>query len=241
MAARSHALVGEDPRGEATSQIVPVNNSNLRRSNKRANRDRRLGRPASHAQSYNISGSWPRASVSNQANTLIQVNLEYSVTAFATSIVTPTLGSLLTSLSNYAGYANFATLFDQYRFVQIEAWINPPASQATPGTPEIGTWISVVDLDDSGAPASYAACSAAQGAMQTSVLSAHYHRWKPAVDVALYSGAFTSYGNLQDQWIDCSSAGVNQYGLKYAVSATSTAMTFNVIFRATVEFRGISA
>lgn len=193
------------------------------------------------ARTYNITQEWPRASVGNQRDIILRVNLEYSVTALTTNLVSTTLGSLLTSLSNYSGYAKFADLFDQYRFVSIEAWINPPASQSTPGAPEIGTWVTTVDLDDSTAPATYAACSMAQGAMQTSVLSAHYHRWKPSIDVAAYSGVFTSYANMTDQWIDCSSASVNQYGLKYAVSATSTAMTFNVIYRAVVEFRGISA
>jgi hypothetical protein len=218
--------------------IFPKQNRN---KNKKTNRGPKGGLALGTAKSYNITQTWPRASNGDQRQQLLRVNLEYSVTAFATSIVSPTLGSLLTSLSNYAGYAKYADLFDQYRFVSIEAWINPPASQSTPGAPEIGTWVTTVDLDDSTAPASYAGCSMAQGAMQTSVLSAHYHHFKPSIDVAAYSGVFTSYANLTDQWIDCSSASVNQYGLKYAVSATSTAMTFNVIYRAVVEFRGISA
>lgn len=153
----------------------------------------------------------------------------------------PTLSSIIFALSNLAGFNRYTDLFDQYRVVGAEIWINPSASQSTPGAPEIGTWVSCVDLDDALAPSNYAACSMAQGALQTSVLAAHYHSWVPAVDLALYAGAFTNYGNVQNQWIDCSSSGVYQYGVKYAVSATSTAITFNFILRARVEFRGISA
>lgn len=171
---------------------------------------------------------------------MLTTYLEYSATAFTTSTVAPVLNALYTSLTNYSLASSYTALFDQYRFLEIEMWVNPSCSMATPGAPEGGTWVSAVDYDDSSAPASYTALSGKQGAMQTSVLTAHYHKFKPKIALAAYSGAFTSYASAADQWIDCSSNGVAQYGLKFAVSATSTAITFNVIYRARVQFRGIA-
>lgn len=218
-------------------QIFPASNFQRRVTGRKQNKQ---AVPRALARTYNLAEVWPHASDGSQRRQLITVDLEYSAGLATSSTLSATLGSIISSLSNYAGYASYTGLFDQYRFDQLEVWINPAVSVATPDFPEQGTWVTAVDLDDSSSPGSYQAVSMAQGAMQTSVLACHYHKWVPAIDMAAYSGAFTSYANLTGQWVDCSSPGVNQYGIKYAISTTTRAIAFNFILRARVSFRGIA-
>jgi len=55
--------------------------------------------------------------------------------------------------------------------------------------------------------------------------------------VAAYAGSFTSYANMEPQWIDCASPSVQHYGFKCAVNPTGVAMTFDLIGKIWVQFR----
>jgi len=48
---------------------------------------------------------------------------------------------------------------------------------------------------------------------------------QPRVANALYSGAFTSFGQVKNQWVDMASQTVQHYGLKYGIFAATTAAT----------------
>ena len=39
----------------------------------------------------------------------------------------------------------------------------------------------------------------------------------PRISTAAYSGAFTSYTNTKAPWIDCNSAGVQHFGIKFGI------------------------
>jgi len=155
-----------------------------------------------------------------------------------------------TSLSVYYGtyftinsldqISQLSAVFDQYRIVEIEAWIIPTNIGST-GTSGGGNGLlhSVIDYDDA-----IVLSSEGQALDYTNVLSTpsnegHYRRFTPHAAVAVYSGAFTSYGNVEAPWIDLASTSVQHYGLKTVVTQVNTAFAYNVVYRYHMEFRNV--
>jgi len=170
------------------------------------------------------------------SNPIIRVEMTVQQTAFTTSnVATVFYGNYLT-LSSFSGYTEYTSLFDQYRFDEIECWIEPFESQSTVAA-LTGTFVSAVDLDDANAPTNLSNVETKQGAITTNGQAGHYHRWKPHMAVAVYSGAFTSFANAPCGWIDCASNGVQMYGVKAAITATTAAIPYSFIAKALVSFR----
>jgi hypothetical protein len=66
---------------------------------------------------------------------------------------------------------------------------------------------------------------------------------KPRVAMAAYNGTFVGYANMpEDTWLDCATANVQHYGIKYCVqaaSASTAGTSWKVFFRYFVEFRQV--
>jgi len=137
-------------------------------------------------------------------------NYEFNVLSMPTAV--DTLGAIATSLSLLPTNTDFTALYDEYRIVQATSIWNPFGGLFAP------TW-TAIDYDDSTNPASINALRQ----YETLMVSPSGHRFErtytPKVAVAAYSGAFTSFGNVQGMWIDSASTGVQYYGLKYALQA----------------------
>ena len=155
---------------------------------------------------------------------------------YTTSTSVPTFGQFSFALSQLAGYAEYTGLFDQYLISELEVWIDPALSLGSTAS-NIGEYVSAVDLDDATTPTTYAMVADKQSAVETAGQAGHYHRWAPHVAVALYSGAFTSFGNEPPGWIDVASPSVLHYGLKLAFNITGTALNYNLAIRARVHFK----
>jgi hypothetical protein len=166
----------------------------------------------------------------------IQVTLEAVFPAYhTTSNTVPTFKGISVALTSFTS-SGYTSLFDDYKFEQIEAWLEPDYNVG--GVINGGPWASVVDLDDANAPAAFDTVTNRQGALVSGVTSGHYHRWKPHMAVAAYSGAFTSYANEPAGWIDCASPSVQHFGLKAAFPVTSSgAYTYSLTLRAVVTLR----
>ncbi len=192
-------------------------------------------------QTFSINERWPWVDRGlNQRNTAITVVLENQATLATSSALAETLVGNRVSLQNFGLYTDFAVLFDQYRFREVEVIIFPSCNTASTAGQEVGYYVTAVDLDNATAPASVASLSSTSGSVQSSVLSAHYHRFKPAIASNVYAGVFGSYGSMTDMWLDTGSTGVEQYGIKAALGITSTAIVFRIMWRAVVEFRGLN-
>lgn len=170
------------------------------------------------------------------------ITLEFAVTLpayFASSATSgiPTYSSSVISLNQFTAPSTLLTVFDQYRFEQVEAWIECDAPNGTAAPPEL---YSAVDLDDGNAPTSLAKVQDHQGAIISGGLAGHYHKWKPHVAVAAFSGAFTSYANEPAMWIDAASPGVEHYALKLATLSKGGSFSYTVVLRAVVSFRAPS-
>lgn len=185
-------------------------------------------------KTFNVCASQPRTSFALTPAT-ITVNLAYPTTNFvATSSVAPTFGSVAVQLSMFADFATYTSLFDQYRILEVEAWFTPFAAQ---GATVFGTQTYAVDLDDVNVPVTIASVAEAQSSVISDGGSGTYIRWCPHMAVALFSGAFTSYGNEPAGWIDSASPNVQHFGVKAAYGTTNSSVSYTCHLKARVSFR----
>lgn len=185
---------------------------------------------------FNISAARPMPNFTSLEQSIRVTITGTTVAAFVTSAANPTYQATSFSLNNF-GVASYLGLFDQYRIDQIEVWITANQVNVNAAIPELAT---AVDLDDANTPTSFSIIQNKQGSITTGGEAGHYHRWKPHMAVALYGGAFTSYGNVVADWIDSASPAVEHYGLKLASTAATTVMSYALEYRAVVSFRGPS-
>jgi len=153
---------------------------------------------------------------------------------FTSSTTIPTFSSVNFVLSALDNVTSFTNLFDQYMIELIEVWIEGSAT-----TNQGAQLYSVIDLDDSAALTTIAAATDYANCMVSEGNEFHYRRWVPHVAVAVYSGAFTSFGNEQSMWIDSASSNVQHYGLKTACSTTGSATTYFYRYRLHLAFRNL--
>jgi hypothetical protein len=122
------------------------------------------------------------------------------------------------ALNILPGYAEFTSLFDQYRIMMVEVTFYSPyvTIQAT-ATPKLMLH-TVNDYDDYTAvtPTAMQEYETYQQRDLSFGKPIHFS-FKPRVALAAYSGAFTSYANQGNQWLDVASPAVQHYGLKYAL------------------------
>jgi hypothetical protein len=167
---------------------------------------------------------------------MIAVELSFTSNPFiSTSVTVPIYGAAFFTLSNFSAATQLTAVFDQYRFKQIEVWLEPAAAQGTTVFAPIAT---AIDLDDANTPTSFGIVSDKPGAIVSQGGAGHYHKWYPHIAVATYSGTFTSYSNEPALWLDCASPAVQHFGFKFAAMTTSTAVIPYVLtVRAILQFR----
>jgi len=187
------------------------------------------------SKSYNPAASRPIAiKRNNQAMITVNMRIDFPA-AFSTSTIASTFGASSFTLGQFNGTAQYTGLFDQYRFDEFELWMEPQSAYLS--STNVGVLTSAVDVDDANVPGTIEAVEDHQNSLATTGSCGHYHRWKPHMAVALYSGVFTSFGNDDADWIDSASNTVQHYGIKYASTATTAIQAYNLSVRARVSFR----
>lgn len=180
----------------------------------------------------------PGVKIPKFVNKPFKTTMEYNTDfAIATNTVTETLGAYNFTLAAFNGYADYTAVFDQYRLYQVEVWVSPHQTADAATGSHHGMLCTVIDLDDSTTPASQAALMQYGNVVCSSGVQGHYRKWTPAISVAAYSGAFTSFAVEMAPWIDVASSGVQHYGLKFALNATSVVYTYSIMVRGHFEFR----
>jgi hypothetical protein len=173
----------------------------------------------------------------NQIYEIVQATEVLAATVSSSSV--PIFSNYVTEFAQLDQYAALAAVFDQYRIVEIE-YTAVPRLQTLDGTvTNAGFFHSVVDYDDGTNLSTVAQALDYQNVLVTSGNKVHKRTFKPRVAVAAYSGAFTSYANMENQWIDCTSPNVNYFGIKTAWTVTSTPLYMDVIIRMRVQFRNV--
>jgi len=183
-----------------------------------------------------LAGHTPERSmpgVDNKPYKIVQSALRQA--SFATSASVPSFQSYGFAFSDLDQYTSFTAVFDQYKITGIEFWLIPQA----PAVLNAGEVATVVDYDDTTNLSTFAAAEDYQNCQVGKTIEGHYRKFVPHIAVAAYSGAFTSFMNLNEQWIDCSYPGVLHYGVKVASTVTTNAATFDALIRYHVSFRNV--
>jgi hypothetical protein len=152
-----------------------------------------------------------------------------------TATASPTAGEVNFTLSSLAEASSYEAIFDQYKIDMAELWIIPEAP--TGGTAQNYQYASVLDYDDSNALSTLQVALNYDNAVVASLLTGMYRRLKPRIALAAYSGSFSSYANLRDQWLDCASPGVQHYGVKIVAEPGYNGLLVRGIARLTISFR----
>jgi hypothetical protein len=174
------------------------------------------------------------------------INKTFKLVQTAPQLVTITSSAAMATFSfvNFTfslmdNVAAWQTVFDQYRVPLLQISFRPRATFESANTANTGTFVTVVDVDDSTALTTIAGAMDYATAVVGRGLDAQTRTFVPHAAIAAYSGAFTSYANIKSPWIDCASPGVFHYGVKTAWSITDAAYIIDVTTRVVLEFRNV--
>jgi len=133
-------------------------------------------------------------------------------------------GAIVFTLVALGNFSAFVALFDAYRIVQVKVSFQPVGTVSVGATVMVPPLYTVIDYDD----ANSTIVSALQeyDTLQVVPNGQFFERvLYPRIAVAAYSGTFTSYAQMKDQWLDCNSTAVQHYGLKYGLPTASESFT----------------
>jgi hypothetical protein len=191
-------------------------------------------------QLFNMNGLPPRMKVPKLDNAPYRILQMVNIGSITSSASLAVFNGVVFSLSQVDQVSSLIAVFDQYRITEIEVWYMPrTSSTSVTGTGNAGLLASVLDYDDGTALTSFASALDYTNALVSSGVDGHYRRFKPHCAVAAYSGAFTSYANVESPWLDAVSTTVQHYGVKTAWTVTDTAYTQDILARFHVEFRNV--
>jgi len=158
------------------------------------------------------------------------------VTASGTASVASNIAAVFSNLDNAAAFGN---LFDQYRIDCLRITIRPQQNALglnTNSTTTLTDFYAVIDYDNGTALTSTAAAREYDNCMILTPAESGERIFIPRMALAAYSGAFTSYANVEPQWIDTASTGVIHYGLKYFIPAVTSGQTMLQSWEINVEY-----
>jgi len=131
----------------------------------------------------------------------------YVVGTLTSSLTVPVTATYNFSLNQLPDSSQFTALFDAYRILHVKVIFNP-----TTNTGPCAAIQTVIDYDDSnllvGSPAGR------DTFMSVSCGQYFERNLAPRAALALYGGAFTSFGQIANPWTDCGNPFVQHYGLK---------------------------
>jgi hypothetical protein len=177
-----------------------------------------------------------RISNLNKPYTFVQT---LPLSSFNSSAALPTFTTTFVTLSVLDQVSSFVSIFDQYRISLLEVRYMPRLNVNDVQGQILGTFVSVVDLDDANTLTTVPQALDYSGAQTSEGYKEHKHTFVPHCAVAAYSGAFTSFINVSAPWIDCGSTGVQHYGTKTAWSTTSAVFSYDLVVRVIVQFRNV--
>lgn len=156
-----------------------------------------------------------------------------TIVAQATSNTNPTFNFTLGSSNIGAGF------FDQYKILAIRFNIradNNAIGLVTNSTTTFSPLYCVIDYDDSTALTSTAAAEAYSNCLVLPPGQSCSRLFRPRIAMAAYSGAFTGFANMQDQWIDSASNTVQHYGIKVFIPGVTAGQTQLQSWSVSVEY-----
>lgn len=186
------------------------------------NKQRGKARPKTSTNTRSDGGMQPQLDRFNTRTYTFQQTLGETTVAQVAGGNTFHSGATLSLLAPYHSLldqsSTWLALFDQYRIKRVDWRFRPQFEginfSTTDNVPVIYT---VVDYDDSVNLTTLPQIREYQNC-QTHMNESFNVSCVPHCAMALYAGAFSSYGNITAPWIDSASNGVPHYGLKLAIT-----------------------
>lgn len=147
------------------------------------------------------------------------------------------------ALSDAADYLHYTSVWDQYRLKEVDVIMIPLTLQSAPATgPGYALCYVAPDYDDASTPANAVAMLSYANMAVLGPSEKYTFKISPCVDVATTTSAAAAINgslSMRAPWLDCSSPSVPHYGMKIAVTqSTSTNLTqWRVFCRYVFDFR----
>lgn len=155
-------------------------------------------------------------------------------TTFTNNTTVPVFPTLNFTGSLFNDFAQYATVFDKYRILEVEVdfiCVNPQSNGA-------GLFVTCIDYDDDTALSSLNQALDYKNAYSTNTSNSFKRTLIPRMTFAAYSGAFTSYAEGKvGQWLDCASSGIIHYGIKTYLGPSIPAQQYQLVIRAHLQFK----
>jgi hypothetical protein len=225
------------------------NNNNNRKNNvpKKSRVNNRPRESAVNGPAQMVSRDGQRNSIQVfRPNTLAQTTMIHSLVN--KGVITSTsaaegLYAFSFALSDVADYLNYVAIWDIYAIKQVVITLVPLTLPSAPSTGPAYAFAYVApDFDDATTPANAIAMLSYATVAHLGPSEKYTLKIQPSVDIATTTSAAASINgvfNKTSPWLDCSSPSVPHYGLKAAVTqSTSTNLTqWNVFCRYSIAFK----
>jgi len=214
--------------------------SRQRNNAKKGKKGSRRGGPTSKFIGFSPSKPPPSQNRRPRDNSIYVIEQSYSINIITSSTTLAQFAAFSLTVAQLDDATALSNVFDQYRVDFVELWVWPKnMGGTTTAVTDVGILYSAVDYDDANAASTLGQMEDFNSLNFTPGDQGHYISFKPHIAVAAYSGAFTSFTNASDQWIDWNSTGVQHYGLKFATTVATTAVTYTAQIRLTVSNRNV--
>jgi hypothetical protein len=164
------------------------------------------------------------------ADNLVYTFVQQAQQLYINQTTTFTSGGISFQFSDTPQYTSLASVFDQYRIDEVQLVFRPmftaqPQSTTASTQYVVPTLYLVVDYDDATALSSASTAFEVYTNCNTSTTEVVSVSFRPHIAAAVYAGAFTSFANLENQWIDAGSPSVQHYAIKYGIDAGGSGQT----------------
>lgn len=147
------------------------------------------------------------------------------------------------TLADVADYTNYTSIWDIYSIKEIVVTLIPVTLPSAPATgPAYAICYVAPDFDDATTPANTTSMLSYSSLAFLGPSDRYSFKFAPAVDIATTTSAaagVTGVYNKRSPWLDCSSPSITHYGVKLAITqSTSTNLTqWIVMCRYHIDFK----
>jgi hypothetical protein len=169
----------------------------------------------------------------NAIHNIIQTS-DLGIVLNTSTTVNQNFGMAFIPSANFSQFSSWASVFDQYRVMEVEVWFYPQKTSVA------GQLYSIIDYDSVITSTTQSVYMQYSNVMVTPLSCGHYRKWKPHVAVGAYSGSvFGAYKNEVADWIDCGSPDARHYGTAIMSDVTDTSIGIKGTCRAWLQFRNV--